>query len=285
MINAPSWFGSNDPSGRDANVAQRGTPEVPGNSRDAIEEIAANQLAANEITENTIPDAEDLPAADALEPSELLADAPDISGDPDVGGDTVRLTSQWMEEWRRQLTIIFVVDMSPTAEAMNNDYVANVFAAHSIPLAAPVVADQELMAFVQESRMSEVAEQPEQQDALMYLVHADSQSVDHLVQTFLDDFANVPQMRTDIAYDAPANQLVKRIVESSGGRLAVHEAFATPVSDEQGPSPSPFSGIAPQGKLVASSSRGPNAQPAGANLAGVGGAGKSTVLLFVRTPK
>ncbi len=250
MINSPGWMGMLGP--------RSGQP------------VDADTMAAQST---------DVAAEVDLQGSEPLADAAVESG------EAVQLTSQWMDEWRRQLTIILVVDMTLSSEAVSNDYVANLLAAHSIPVAAPVVADQELLAIVEKSRMSETVQQPEGRDALIYFVHANTQAVDKLVQTFLDDFANIPTLRTDIAFDAPANQLVRKIVESSDGKLAIHETFAAPVSDEEGPRPSPFSDIGPQGKLVASSARGRASPTGGASLGGGGGEGKSSVLLLVRIPR
>lgn len=290
MINSPGWLSFDEPSGSAlngnassgsalngsaSNIAQTGEAGLAENPQDSIE------MAANNVSEADALAVVDSQTFDShgFESSESLADASAGTG------EAVRLTNQWTEGWRQQLTIIMVVDMTLTAEAVNNDYVANVFAAHAIPLMAPIVADEELTTLVENSRMSEVAEQPAEQDALLYFVHADSKAVDQLLQTFLDDFGNIPTLRTDIAFDAPANQLVRKIVESSAGKLALDETFATPVSDEEGPRPSPFSGIGPQGKLVASSSRGQPTQVGGASLEGIGGEGKSSVLLLVRTPK
>jgi len=275
MINSQGWLGFDEPSGSASNIGQTGDAG-----------LAENLQNSAEMAANNVPEAEALAVVDSQTFDSQIFESSESLADASAGtGETVRLTNQWTEGWRRQLTIIMVVDMTLTAEAADNDYVTNVFAAHSIPLAAPIVADEKLTAFVENSRMSEVAEQPAGQDALIYFVHADSTAVDQLLQTFLDDFANIPVLRTDIAFDAPANQLVRKIVESSAGKLAVDETFATPVSDEEGPLPSPFSDIGPQGKLVASSSRGQPSQSGGASLGGAGAEGKSSVLLLVRTPK
>lgn len=278
MINSQGWLGFDEPSGSASNIGQTGDAGLAENLQNSVE-IAANNVPEAEALAVVDSQTFDSQIFESSESSESLADASAGTG------EAVRLTNQWTEGWRRQLTIIMVVDMTLTAEAADNDYVTNVFAAHSIPLAAPIVADEKLTAFVENSRMSEVAEQPAGQDALIYFVHADSTAVDQLLQTFLDDFANIPALRTDIAFDAPANQLVRKIVESSAGKLAIDETFATPVSDEEGPRPSPFNQIGPQGKLVASSSRGQPSQSGGASLGGAGAEGKSSVLLLVRTPK
>ncbi len=191
--------------------------------------------------------------------------------------------NQWRDEWRRQLTFVMVVDMSLTAEAASNNYVSNVLAAHSIPKADPVLADDKLRDVLEGSRMLGQADKADAKDAFIYFVHADTEDVDKLVQMFIDDFANVPELRTDMAYDAPVNQLMKQIVESSEGRFSMNQSFAAQVSDEDSARPSPFEGISPQGKLVSSSGRGRQSS-SGMGLGNTGADSKSTVLLLIRVP-
>ena len=201
--------------------------------------------------------------------------------------ESVQYASRWREEWNKQLLFTLVVDMTLSPEAVRSDYLTSVFAANSIALETPIVADDPLLEVLSEARMSEAGEphdKKELRDALIYFVHADTLVVDKLLRVFMDDQANVPVLRTDLAFDTPVNQLMKRIIDSAEGGLVLDESFAAPVADAGSGLPARFPGIRPQGKLVSSAGRS-QAAPSPSALTAAALDAKSTFLLLVRMPR
>jgi negative regulator of sigma E activity len=187
------------------------------------------------------------------------------------------------QQWESQLMFTLVVDMRLSKQAVGDGYLEAAFAGRGIPLDLPVIADAEALAALSEARMTEQPGDGEsgQDEAMLYFVHADMLVIDQLVQGFVDDMKNVPVLRMDIAFDTPVNNLMKLIAGKVGGNLEITETFAARIGQSGGETL--ISGIGPQGKLVASGSRGKGEAKSGNALSVLGS--KSTVLLVVRHPK
>lgn len=272
---------------REVALPQMPSWRVPAGIIGAIASVAALLLlmfwfssdSKDTLTNNSlISSSELIPDSGTTSPETNLVEPDPVAPTPDAGEE--RYVSELQEN---QLAFVFVVDLELSEDALENEFLATVFANSGITLEKPIVADDTVLTEISKARVivdGDPQEAPA--DVQMYFVHADHVAAGKALETLYQDLQSVPALRFGLLFDNPLNKVTYRIAKSTGMRFAAKDSIAAPVTASESVRISPFSGIGPQGMLVSSGKRiGPNER---ADLSFVT-EGESTILILLRVPK